>query len=691
MMHVTPRRPGLRKPTIPSHKPPPSTDIQTNVNHGLQKKLMMLDQHDEALKNEIVASLEEGLITASECLQLFINTAWKDRNNKPHIAELFHKITQETDADFSLLIDSKCNNLLKVLTVLGKPTISDLSMVTLLANLYHIKDLPSDHKDGLEMYLIDIAKAFWPYFMPEKNSSIWNDDVCDCVCDVLMTVGRTLNEKCPINMERSFNNITIMMFSSCTISSYTLLRFLELKELRAANWCLTNTAKSYYRSAYSKHDRSNSCNSNSPVSQSSLDDDDDDDDDVFNNEQYKVTISKNHLKNGLNHPVVVHVLECKNPIDSNQATLTERPELTKNFTCEDEEIQLAQPVTSMDVRPDNPLDHTTLSDTNTSFGNNAGFSNQSSFYDSHVDLTLHGSTSSSNSENIVHGPQGFPGSISSRGGFPCPGSSTSLLRTLSENDSNFSSNDAHVRPQGFPGSTSSPGGFPCPGSSSFLPRTLSENDRNPISNGTHLRPQGFPGNTSTQGGFPKPWNHPFQRTLSESDNTCDRNVEQFRPHGFPDTNFQGGFPRSSSRSYQRTMSENGSNDNEQNRPQGFPGSLQVGFPRQTNHHFLKRAFSENDSMDNVGGFPRIQRQNSQDRSWKCMLEFPVQEENGSSDTNSRLYLLSFATNPSSLERPADLTLTQQLQEEKPWLRDVVLNKPVTVLDRFGRITNGFMN
>lgn len=256
MLHITPvRRPtgGLRKPSSkPSHKPQ-KTDITPKVNQELQNRIILLElgQH-EALKNEIVTSLSQGIITASECLQLFINTAWKDRNKEPLIAHLFHEITQESNADFSLLIDSKCENLLKALTVLGKPTTSDLSLVTLLANLYHIEDLPTDHKDGLEMYLVDIAKAFWPYFMPEKNSIIWNDDICDCVCDVLMAVGRTLDEKCPINMERTFNNITIMMFTSCVISNYTLLRFLELKELRAASWCLANTAKSYYKSAYSK-------------------------------------------------------------------------------------------------------------------------------------------------------------------------------------------------------------------------------------------------------------------------------------------------------------------------------------------------------------------------------------------------------------------------------------------------------
>lgn len=260
MLHAQPmRRPvrGLRKPSstkIDKSLTKPATAPRIIIVHQelLIKLLVLVTEQQDVLKKEILTSLNDGLITPTECLYLFLNTAWKDRNRRPIIAEVFHKVTQETDKDFASLIDTCINNLLHALTVLGQPNTNDLSMVTLLANLYNIEGLPDDHKNGLEMYLIDIAKAFWPYFMPEKNSGIWNDDICDSVCDVLMSVGKTLDEKCPINMERTFNNITVMMFSSSWITSYTLLRFMELKEVRAANWALTNTAKSYYNTAYSK-------------------------------------------------------------------------------------------------------------------------------------------------------------------------------------------------------------------------------------------------------------------------------------------------------------------------------------------------------------------------------------------------------------------------------------------------------
>lgn len=244
----------MRRPQVGLHVHKSINDKTTTTPQHVQElvnKLLMTNSNREC-KQETLKLILANMVSPSECLQLFLSTAWRDRNRTPILAEIFLQLTQETDIDFASLIDSCHNNLLKVLTVIGQPNSTDLSLVTLMANIYRMEDLDDDHRSGVEAYLVEIAKAFWPYFIPEKSRKVWNDEICDAICDVLMATGKTLEEKCPINMERAFNNITIMMFSSSWISDYTLLRFMELKEMRASNWSFASSARMYYTMAYSK-------------------------------------------------------------------------------------------------------------------------------------------------------------------------------------------------------------------------------------------------------------------------------------------------------------------------------------------------------------------------------------------------------------------------------------------------------
>lgn len=250
----------LRKPLTPTSTSSrnPFTD---KLIQRLETKILLLDEdtfktEGENIKEEILSSLNDGAFTTSACLQLFLDTAWKDRSRNPMIAKIFHNIAQAHDDDsatgLTALLEKSCNDLLNILTLLGKPGVHNLCIVSLLSNLYRLVELPEEHREGVESYLVDIGKAFWPYFVPQKHEVWDNELVSDAICDVFHTVGSVLERVCPVNMKRTFDKITTMLIQSNATSMYTRCRLLEVKERRAKGWTLPVCTRNYYRAAFLK-------------------------------------------------------------------------------------------------------------------------------------------------------------------------------------------------------------------------------------------------------------------------------------------------------------------------------------------------------------------------------------------------------------------------------------------------------
>ena len=184
---------------------------------------------------------------------IFCKFSWRDRFQEPLVAKFFLEMAaHETEkSEYTLLsqLESTCDSLLGVLTLLGQPTALQCGAITLLSNLSRVTSLPLEHREAVICYLIDIGKAFWPYFT-EDTPYYWDSNIfCDALCDVLKTVGKLLEEQYPVNSERTFVMINKLVIYG-TVSAYSRLRLLEVKDRQSYNWHLSEDSEEYYRDRY---------------------------------------------------------------------------------------------------------------------------------------------------------------------------------------------------------------------------------------------------------------------------------------------------------------------------------------------------------------------------------------------------------------------------------------------------------
>ena len=258
------RRLSRNSTPTPSNSKIPSEDFCRS-----QAGLVHLERQLYSLVNGIAAT-EDVLQTCLSLLSSRDSTrglfkvicccSWVDRYNIPVIARLFYKLVHyHQDSSISsssscLLLtelETACEELLKVLTHLGTPTTLQLDVVCLLYNLSRLDDLPSLHREAVESYLEEIARALWPYSMPSAPN-LWGSELfCDAQCDLLKACGKRLEAKCPVNTARTFDIINTKLIAG-DIPQYSRFRLLEVKELRSSGWELSEEAMNYYKSGNSK-------------------------------------------------------------------------------------------------------------------------------------------------------------------------------------------------------------------------------------------------------------------------------------------------------------------------------------------------------------------------------------------------------------------------------------------------------
>ena len=198
--------------------------------------------------------IEDCKAAVESVFAIFSKSAWVDRFKEPLVSKLFLELIEQDDenSEHSLLsqLESTCESLLGVLTLLGEPTPLQCGSVTLLSNLSRVETLPSEHSDAVISYLIDIGKAFWPYFTPGAPDYWSSDCFCDALCDVLKAVGKLLEQQYPVNSKRTFEMVSKLVISARTVSVYARLRLLEIKDRQLYNWCLSCDSEEYYKERY---------------------------------------------------------------------------------------------------------------------------------------------------------------------------------------------------------------------------------------------------------------------------------------------------------------------------------------------------------------------------------------------------------------------------------------------------------
>lgn len=187
---------------------------------------------------------------------VFCSCSWIDRYQDPIISQLFYELvsTQHDNSNGTLLLaelETACEELLKVLTHLGTPNTLQFNVVSLLYSLSRLSALPSSHQEAVQSYLEEIARALWPYSKSSAPNLWANEAFCDAQCDILKACGKFLEEKCPVNTERTFQMINGKLISG-DISKYSRFRLLEIRELRSSGWKFSGATVNYYNTAYLK-------------------------------------------------------------------------------------------------------------------------------------------------------------------------------------------------------------------------------------------------------------------------------------------------------------------------------------------------------------------------------------------------------------------------------------------------------
>lgn len=181
--------------------------------------------------------------------------SWVDRYHDPVVSKLFYElVSSHAVSNGTLLLaelETACEELLKVLTHLGTPNTLQFNVVSLLYNLSRLSSLPSSHREAVQSYLEEIARALWPYSKPSAPNLWANEAFCDAQCDILKACGKFLEEKCPVNTERTFQMISGKLVSG-DISKYSRLRLLEIRELRSSGWKVSAATVDYYKESYLK-------------------------------------------------------------------------------------------------------------------------------------------------------------------------------------------------------------------------------------------------------------------------------------------------------------------------------------------------------------------------------------------------------------------------------------------------------
>ena len=224
----------------------------------LEQQLYSLASGNISLREvtETCLSLLRDCDNTKEVFNVFCSCSWVDRYKDPIICQLFYElvnIQQDSNADVLLLaeLEIACEELLRVLTHLGTPNTLQLNVVSLLYNLSRLNGLPSSHLEAVKSYLEEITRALWPYSLPSAPDLWGSEAFCDAQCDVLKACGKSLEEKCPVNTERTFQKINGKLISG-DISQYARFRLLEIRELRSSGWKLSGATSSYYKAAYYK-------------------------------------------------------------------------------------------------------------------------------------------------------------------------------------------------------------------------------------------------------------------------------------------------------------------------------------------------------------------------------------------------------------------------------------------------------
>ena len=187
---------------------------------------------------------------------VFCSCSWVDRYRDPIISKLFYElVSAQHDSNSGTLLlaelETACEELLKVLTHLGTPNTLQLNVISLLYSLSRLSALPLSHQEAVQSYLEEISRALWPYSKPSAPNLWANDAFCDAQCDILKACGKFLEEKCPVNTERTFQMITGKVISG-DISKYSRFRLLEIQELRSSGWKCSEATANYYKEAYLK-------------------------------------------------------------------------------------------------------------------------------------------------------------------------------------------------------------------------------------------------------------------------------------------------------------------------------------------------------------------------------------------------------------------------------------------------------
>ena len=188
----------------------------------------------------------------NEIFNVFCSCSWVDRYQDPIVAQLFYELINVQNGTSLLAeLEVACEELLKVLTHLGTPNTLQFNVVSLLYNLSRLTGLPSSHQEAVQSYLEEIARALWPYSKTLAPNLWASEAFCDAQCDILKACGKFLEEKCPVNTERTFQMISGKLISG-DISKYSRFRLLEIQELRSSGWEVSGATLNYYKGAYLK-------------------------------------------------------------------------------------------------------------------------------------------------------------------------------------------------------------------------------------------------------------------------------------------------------------------------------------------------------------------------------------------------------------------------------------------------------
>lgn len=187
---------------------------------------------------------------------VFCSCSWVERYQEPIMSQLFYELISvqcdSSNGTFLLAeLETACAELLKILTLLGTPNTLQFNVVSLLYNLSRLAGLPSLHQEAVQSYLEDIARALWPYSMASAPNLWTSDAFCDAQCDILKACGKFLEEKCPVNTERTFHMMNGKLISG-DVSKYSRFRLLEIRELRSSGWKVSETTLNYYKARYLK-------------------------------------------------------------------------------------------------------------------------------------------------------------------------------------------------------------------------------------------------------------------------------------------------------------------------------------------------------------------------------------------------------------------------------------------------------